>query len=750
MRYQWTQFAIVTSQAPGYREFIDTMETLAAHSRQEAMVTISGNGKKGFTVLQEVLTRNTSNTVALKLYVCENGYSEYSGNGGHSGIDWQRLSLDLDPVPPRYPCPAGASLRFDSNGTLQHTELQIINLQGSDNSTSSRQWREVGRWIRTGLNMNEIVWPGKSSSPPSGKPVRSFLRVATLDERPYVMYEKPDPDNKCTEHASVTMELFALRRCRLSNTTVPMCCIGLSVDLLRVFSRELNFDFDFFEVEDGMWGAINKSTEPFDITSWILILMLCIHTVALGVYLFEWLSPDGLDRGDKAEGSERRIASLRLSAAIYFLLFCRRFLHHLVFDESAFRTSVRFLANIWALFAVVFLASYTANLAAFMITKEEFYDLSGIQDWRLQKPTQMNPPFKYATVPQGSTETNIRYNHPSMYHYMRPFNKPSVELGIGAVKSGEIQAFIYDATVLEYYTGKDPGCRLRTVGNWYAMTGYGVGFPPGADNTWVERINKVIFELQRNGEMERLQKFWLAGACYTEKEKKGISNKTLGILNFTSAFILLGGGVLLSVVLLLVEHIYYRFGRKCLMKMDSGCCSFVSLSVGKSLAQGHTEEARARRKRCQDRLCDTQIWRLRHELDLASLKIESLQNQINRGHESDKSSPHEDRTQQKEDSLNRKQPCYDFSQHNGSARRHTLQDASAITSSAPHLLGQESSDTRSECGDAVARLRRSPSYTSAIGDDVCGDDQKLSQKSRYHDGKIYVGVKCTSDKDSIL
>ena len=61
----------------------------------------------------------------------------------------------------------------------------------------------------------------------------------------------------------------------------------------------------------------------------------------------------------------------------------------------------------------------------------------------------------------------------------------------------KLHAFIYDATVLEYQAGKDVDCRLITVGNWYAMSGYGIAFPVGSP--WKNRVNSVILELQQKG-----------------------------------------------------------------------------------------------------------------------------------------------------------------------------------------------------------------------------------------------------------
>ncbi|ELU11683.1 hypothetical protein CAPTEDRAFT_179505 [Capitella teleta] len=575
------------------------------------------------------------------------------------------------------------SLRFEADGTLTNTEVEIHNLK------KDKKFKKIGTWnTEEGLEMNDITWPGESPTPPKGLPSKYHMRVVTLEEKPYVVYSDPDPRTGSCPPQSTICRVAPLNDTihvanATSNSSLYKCCSGLCIDLLMMLSEKISFEFDLFQVEDKKWGAYVKETgqwnglirtimdgkadmvmtslkitpernqqidfsvpfletgitilvavrdgvisptaflEPFDILSWMFILVVCMHIVALAIWIFEWISPNAFDL-KTTPPPEHRFSLFRSFWLIWAMLFGAA-----VNVDNPRGVSSRFLANIWALFAVVFTASYTANLAAFMITKEDYDRLSGIQDWRLTNPHAHKPAFKFATVPHGSTETNLMKNYWDMYQYMKPFNKSNVQDGVTAVKSGEINAFIYDATVLEYLASHDDSCKLRTVGNWYAMTGYGIGLPVGSK--WLPIINKYMVQFQYDGEMERLQKFWLAGAC-KKNDNEGESSMPLGILNFTSAFILLAGGMLLGGFLLLLEHTYFKFFRSKLRKWDKcGCCGLVSLSMGKSLTfEQSVREAIELQKhyRCKNPICETQTWKLNHELDLALLKIERLSKQV--------------------------------------------------------------------------------------------------------------------------
>ena len=108
------------------------------------------------------------------------------------------------------------------------------------------------------------------------------------------------------------------------------------------------------------------------------------------------------------------------------------------------------------------------------------------------------------------------------------------------------------------------------------MSGYGVALRRGS--TLKDEIDDILLDLQYNGEIERLQAFWQSGACHAKKDKREKSQNKIGILNFISAFILLAVGVLLGLLLLTLEHLYFKSGRKCLKKYDKcGCCALVSL-----------------------------------------------------------------------------------------------------------------------------------------------------------------------------
>jgi ionotropic glutamate receptor NMDA 2B len=54
-----------------------------------------------------------------------------------------------------------------------------------------------------------------------------------------------------------------------------------------------------------------------------------------------------------------------------------------------------------------------------MITREEFPNLSGLDDYRLSNPTSIKPPFRFGTIPNGATDYVLKNNFPLTHEYMK-------------------------------------------------------------------------------------------------------------------------------------------------------------------------------------------------------------------------------------------------------------------------------------------------------------------------------------------
>ncbi|GAB6024555.1 hypothetical protein CHUAL_009708 [Chamberlinius hualienensis] len=560
------------------------------------------------------------------------------------------------------------NIEFNDDGTLKQRTFHIVNFN------STKQWQLVGLYKKNNLIINDIVWPGGSHHPPLGKPEKFHLNVSFLEEHPYIYLTPPDSEtNRCSASATPCIERGNGR----NESDKIHCCIGLCIDLLKKLATDLDFSFDLVRVADGLWGSqsngkwngliadlvdgkadivmtslkINSQresavdfslpfletgitiivakrtgiisphaiTQPFDFITWFAILVIAIQTAVIAIFVFEWLSPDGFNR-QSALPNGHEMTFFQTYWMAWAMLFGAA-----VNVANPRGCSARFMGNCWALFAVVFIAIYTANLAVFMITKEMYYNLSGLEDPRLLHPSRSTPSLKFGTIPFGNTETIIKTNFPHMYSYMRPFNRSTVYEGVAAVKSGELDAFLYDATVLDHLSSKDDDCRLLTVGKWYSMTGYGIAFPKRSN--YRSMFSQQILIYKQTGQLEQWQKFWLSGACKLKKELPSDGQfQALSFEQFISAFVLLAIGILSAFILFLCEHCFHRY--VCNRNPQSSshqCWLLISRNLSRTL--NVTSKVKSDHQ-CENFLCDITLERLREKLKLSELKIQQLENQV--------------------------------------------------------------------------------------------------------------------------
>lgn len=300
-------------------------------------------------------------------------------------------------------------------------------------------WATVGSW-RDGRLEPEPGSMAARPPPPPGARARPRLRVVTLVEHPFVFAREPDEDGQCpagqlclapsTNDSAALDALFAALAAGSVPRSLRRCCYGYCIDLLERLAEDAAFDFDLYIVGDGKYGALRDGrwtglvgdllagrahmavtsfsinsarsrvvdfSSPFFSTSlgilvrtrdtasrlgaftwplhWSMWLgvFAALHLTALFLTLYEWRSPYGLTpRG------RNRATVFSYSSALnlcYAILFGRT-----VSSKTPKCPTGRLLMNLWAIFCLLVLSSYTANLAAVMVGDKTFEELSGIHD----------------------------------------------------------------------------------------------------------------------------------------------------------------------------------------------------------------------------------------------------------------------------------------------------------------------------------------------------------------------------------
>uniref|UniRef100_A0A0A9ZDF8 Glutamate [NMDA] receptor subunit 1 n=2 Tax=Lygus hesperus TaxID=30085 RepID=A0A0A9ZDF8_LYGHE len=511
---------------------------------------------------------------------------------------------------------------FDDNGDRINAEYDVINVQsvsGKHLSVGNYLYNSETDRMRLKVLDHKIVWPGKSKNKPEGFILPTHLKVLTIEEKPFVYVRQLKEEEQCAADEIVCPHY--------NNTNIDegqvFCCKGFCMDLLKELAKTINFTFDLALSPDGQFGnyVVKNATggkkewtgligelvsekadmivapltinperaefiefskpfkyqgitilekkpsrsstlvsflQPFSNTLWILV-MVSVHVVALVLYLLDRFSPFGRFKLANSDGTEED--ALNLSSAIWFAWGV--LLNSGIGEGTPRSFSARVLGMVWAGFAMIIVASYTANLAAFLVLERPKTKLSGINDARLRN-TMDN--LTCATVKGSAVDMYFRrqVELSNMYRTMEANNYDTAEEAIRDVKIGKLMAFIWDSSRLDFEAAQD--CELVTAGELFGRSGYGIGLQKGSP--WADAVTLAILDFHESGIMESLDNKWILQGNLQQCEQFEKTPNTLGLKNMAGVFILVAVGILGGIGLIIIEMAYKKHQIKKQKKME--------------------------------------------------------------------------------------------------------------------------------------------------------------------------------------
>ncbi|CAF1037266.1 unnamed protein product [Rotaria magnacalcarata] len=463
------------------------------------------------------------------------------------------------------------TVKFTPSGKRTGFELDIVHL-------TETGLTKIGVWSREqGANFTLI-----SSS--RGTLFNSTLIVTTIIGAPYVIY-------KHSENATIILNQT------YSNSEFE----GFCIDLLDELSRELKFYYKIKPITTGRYDdmveevknkvadlavaplTINYAREkkidftkpflslgiailfklpkpekpglfsflsPLSLEIWIYTFV-AIFTVSFILLLIARCSPDEWRNPYPCDAEYDYLENrFTVSNTLWFSIGT---LMQQGSDVSPSAISTRLVSGIWWFFTLILISSYTANLAAFLTVEKLVNPIETAED--LAKQTKI----KYGLVSGGSTEQFFRESTIPIYQAMWKFMISNPEVfaknsqdGIDRVKS-ESYAFFMESTSIEYTVQRE--CNLTQIGGLLDNKGYGIGLPEGSPHR--ERFSEIILDLQEKGIIQKSYNKWWKGKGTCSSDKKDSKANPLGLTNVGGIFVVLLGGIVLSIFVAILEFLWH-------------------------------------------------------------------------------------------------------------------------------------------------------------------------------------------------
>ncbi|KAL0880160.1 hypothetical protein ABMA27_002631 [Loxostege sticticalis] len=218
----------------------------------------------------------------------------------------------------------------------------------------------------------------------------------------------------------------------------------------------------------------------------------------------------------------------------------------------------RMITSIWWFFTMVMVASYVGTLVAFLTVEKNVLPFQNVEELFRHKS------ISYGAKKGGSTLDFFMQSKNEIYQRMYQKMTSKGWLvgnnadGVNLVENSTY-AFFMESTSIEYTMERH--CDLLQIGGLLDQKSYGIGMKK--NSTLKVYIDRALLILKERGEIQKLKDIWWkekrgGGKC---GEKHAVEEKQLGMKNMLGAFVVLGVGCGLGVIISTLDMLWGVFKR---------------------------------------------------------------------------------------------------------------------------------------------------------------------------------------------